>query len=223
MSMLVLGLALFLSGNLLTAAASKVPEAFMINISQARVDDLKMRLSLARYPPLPIYGHSRNELGVEAKDLKIVIDYWLNEFDWKLKETELNRFSQYIVDIEGVQLHYLHIRSTAASDKPLLLFVHGWPSTSFDFNKMIPLFNEFNLLIPSLPGFPLSPLPTKAKFGYKEVWHLLLFCVAHCLFLIHSFCCLFFSFLLISSRKGCAFVYEASTIAWLYSICCMWW
>ena len=81
----VLVLLLLLPGDVSKVTATIVSEPFLLNISQARVNDLKLRLSLARYPPMSIYGHGRNELGLEATDLKIVIDYWINEFDWKLK------------------------------------------------------------------------------------------------------------------------------------------
>ncbi len=161
---------IWLVGYLSKTTATSVPQSFMLNVSQMRVDDLRSRLSLARYPPIPVYEHERNSQGLETNDLRKFIDYWLNEFDWKLKEAELNQLKQYIIEIEDIKLHYLHIMSpSASSNKPLLLFVHGWPSTSFDFQKIVPLLDEFDLIAPSLPGFPLSSMPRKPGFGYKAV------------------------------------------------------
>lgn len=143
---------------------------FKVQISDKDIDYLKQRLANARWTHAT--AQSGWEKGVPVDYLKNVTDYWLNQFDWKKQEAELNKHPHFITEIEGQQIHYLHIKSPRANAVPLML-IHGWPGSFADFTRVIePLTNPgdpgqiaFDLVIPSIPGFGFS-VPVTVK-GYN--------------------------------------------------------
>lgn len=145
-------------------------QPFKIQISDKDVDYLKQRLANARWTNSTT--QSGWEKGVPVDYLKNIADYWLNQFDWKKQEAELNQYPHFVTEIEGQNIHYLHIRSPRANAVPLML-IHGWPGSFADFTKVIePLTNPqhqdqiaFDLVIPSIPGFGFS-VPVREK-GYN--------------------------------------------------------
>lgn len=139
-------------------------QAFDVNISQAALDDLDYRLRNTRWP-LDIHNDDWR-YGFNAKYLKALTNSWLNDFDWRVIERQINQFDHYRVELEGDPLHFLHYRSPEQGAKPLLLTA-GWPSTFWDMHKVIePLANPrkfggkasdaFDVVVPSLPGFGFS-------------------------------------------------------------------
>ncbi|MFF9039935.1 epoxide hydrolase family protein [Streptomyces sp. NPDC014892] len=140
------------------------PAPFRIAIPQDRLDDLRRRLADTRWPDeLPGVGWSR---GVPAGYLKELAEYWRTGFDWRAQEAALNAYDQYTAEVDGQNVHFLHVRSPEAGATPLLL-LHGWPGSVVDFLDVIgPLSDPrahggdpgdaFHLIIPSLPGFGLS-------------------------------------------------------------------
>jgi pimeloyl-ACP methyl ester carboxylesterase len=106
---------------------------------------------------------------VPVSYLKKMADYWQNKFDWRKQEALLNQYPQFITEIDGQNIHYLHIKSNRPNAIPLML-IHGWPGSFADFIKLIdPLTNPqernakaFDLVIPSIPGFGFS-IPIKEK------------------------------------------------------------
>jgi epoxide hydrolase len=141
---------------------------FRIEIPQADLDDLIDRLGRTRWPnELPGVGWSR---GVPLGYLKDLAGYWRSGYDWREHEAELNEFPQYKTEIEGQNIHFLHVRSPEPEAFPLILS-HGWPGSVVEFLDVIgPLTDPeahggaaadaFHLVIPSLPGFGFSG-PTK--------------------------------------------------------------
>ena len=140
-----------------------------------------MRLELAIIPPpVPRIGH-RNELGIEPGDLSTVLNYWRDKFDWREREALLNLLPQFTTSIDGVNIHFIHVKASATkypNAVPIML-VHGWPSTAFDFRHLIPMLvdplehggsvdDAFHVVVPSMPGFPLSGQPIQPKCGAKE-------------------------------------------------------
>jgi pimeloyl-ACP methyl ester carboxylesterase len=137
---------------------------FRIDIPQARLDDLKARLTNTRWPDeLPGVGWSR---GVPVDYLKDLADCWRTGYDWRRHEAALNGHPQYVTTIEEQNIHFLHVRSPEPDAMPLLL-LHGWPGGFVDFLDVIgPLSDPrahgggpadaFHLVIPSLPGFGFS-------------------------------------------------------------------
>lgn len=142
-------------------------QQFTIRISDRDIEYLKQRLANARWFNSNIENDW--EKGVPAGYLKKLADYWRNKFDWKKQEALLNRYPQFITEIDGQRIHYLHIKSPETNATPLML-IHGWPGSFADFTRVIePLTNPqtteqiaFDLVIPSIPGFGFS-IPVKDK------------------------------------------------------------
>jgi len=131
---------------------------FRIAISDAAIDDLKVRLEGARWPQ-PItedWSH-----GQPVTFIRALADYWRRDFDWRKAEAQLNRLPQFLTAIDGQTIHFVHVRSGVANAIPLLL-VHGWPSSFAEFTDLVPLLTTdkdgqaFDLVIPSIPGYGLS-------------------------------------------------------------------
>lgn len=137
---------------------------FRIAIPQADLGDLRERLSRTRWPDeLPGVGWS---YGVARDYLRDLTAYWRDGYDWRAHEAWLNAFPQFTTEIDGQNVHFLHVRSPEADALPLVL-THGWPSTVYDFLDVIgPLSDPrayggdpadaFHLVVPSLPGFAFS-------------------------------------------------------------------
>ncbi|MBB5953493.1 pimeloyl-ACP methyl ester carboxylesterase [Saccharothrix tamanrassetensis] len=125
---------------------------FRIDIPQVDLDDLKHRLVNTRWPVQSAGGWER---GVPVAYLRTLVAYWADGYDWRAEETKLNAFPQFTTDVDGKRIHFLHVRSQHPDALPLLL-VHGWPGSPVDFTRLIPLLDDFHLVIPSLPGFGFS-------------------------------------------------------------------
>src|SRR5215217_265705 len=122
---------------------------FRIEIPQADLDDLNARLARTRWPSTPLdMTWSR---GVPQDYLQGLARYWAQEFDWRAQEARLNELPQFVTNIDGQDIHFIHVRSSAP-DALALLLTHGWPSSPFEFLNVIePLAESFHLVIPSLP------------------------------------------------------------------------
>jgi pimeloyl-ACP methyl ester carboxylesterase len=133
---------------------------FRIEIPQADLDDLHGRLDRVRWPDeLPGVGW---DLGIPLERVRELTTYWRDSFDWRAQEDALNRYPQYTTEIDGQNVHFLHIRSADPDALPLIL-THGWPGSVLEFVDMIEeLSADFHLVIPSIPGFGFSG-PTRSK------------------------------------------------------------
>ena len=130
---------------------------FEINIPQSDIDDLHRRLDQTRWPDSPA-GASWAQ-GTPKEHLQELVRHW-RDFDWREQERRLNKIPQFVTEIDGAQVHFLHVQSANHNAEPLLL-THGWPATGFAFDAMIePLSRDFHLVIPTVPGFGFSG-PTK--------------------------------------------------------------
>lgn len=139
---------------------------FRIDIPQAQLDDLHRRLDATRWPDeLPGVGWDR---GVPVGYLKELAEYWRTSFDWRAAEAQLNAHPQFVEEIDGAQVHFLHVTSPEPDATPLLL-THGWPGSVAEFLDVIgPLTDPrahggdpaeaFHLVIPSIPGYGFSTL-----------------------------------------------------------------
>jgi epoxide hydrolase len=141
---------------------------FRIEIPQADLDDLHRRIAATRWPDCgPSTGWER---GVPGDYLRDLAEYWLNDYDWRAAEAELNRHPQFTTEIDGATVHFRHVRSPEPDATPLIL-THGWPGSVAEFDQAIgPLTDPaahggdpadaFHLVIPSIPGYGFSrPLP----------------------------------------------------------------
>jgi microsomal epoxide hydrolase len=137
---------------------------FRIDVPQAALDDLDRRLAATRWPPdPPCDGWER---GVPTGYLRELTGYWRDTYDWRRAEAQLNSFPQFTTEIDGANVHFLHVRSPEPGALPLLL-THGWPSSIAEFLEVAgPLTDPathggdpadaFHLVIPSMPGFGFS-------------------------------------------------------------------
>jgi microsomal epoxide hydrolase len=137
---------------------------FKIDIPQSRLDDLKQRLAATRWTDeMPGVGWSR---GAPLAYVKELAEYWRTSYDWRAVEARLNQYPQFLTEIDGAQVHFLHVRSPEPDATPLIL-THGWPTTVAEFLDVIgPLTDPaahggdradaFHVVIPSIPGSGFS-------------------------------------------------------------------
>lgn len=150
---------------------------FRLVIPEAALADLQLRLSLARLPePATTPGW---EQGVPVEKLSALIDYWKTAYNWRRCEAMLNDFGQYRTEIDGLNIHFLHIRSPHPEAMPLIM-THGWPGSVIEFHKVIaPLVDPtahggkasdaFHLVLPSLPGYGFSDKPVDSGWGIDRI------------------------------------------------------
>ncbi|GIH28376.1 hypothetical protein Aph01nite_66860 [Acrocarpospora phusangensis] len=150
---------------------------FRINVPQSDLDDLHARLDNTRWADqIP---DTDWDYGVPVAYVKRLADYWRDQYDWRAWEAKLNAYPQFTTEIDGQNVHFLHVRSPREDALPLML-THGWPGSVVEYLKAIePLTNPpagqqaFHLVIPSLPGFGFSG-PTKergwSRFRTAKAW-----------------------------------------------------
>lgn len=146
---------------------------FVINFDKDQFDDLRDRIKSSRFPSFKQIGDW--SLGTPDTKISGLLEYWAN-YDWKSQENYLNQFPQFICDIDGIDIHFFHIKSEHPNAMPILM-AHGWPDSFLRYSKTFPLLKDFNLIVPSIPGFGFSSLPQKGYVNNSdtaEVWHKLM-------------------------------------------------
>ena len=154
-------------------------EPFSVNISQHVLDDLKDRIKATRWPD-EITG-SGWSLGANLSYMKELAHYWLHTFDWRNVEKEINAYPNFITEIDGIKIHFLHIKGEGKNAIPLII-THGWPGSFLEMMKLIPLMTNdgdisFDLVIPSVPGFGFSGKSTQPGCDsafVASLWHKLM-------------------------------------------------
>lgn len=156
---------------------SSAIEPFVLAVPQAQLDDLAHRLAATRWPEKePVDDWTQ---GTPLAQLQDFVAYWRERYDWRPCERRLNALGQFKTAIDGLDIHFLHIRSRHENALPLLL-THGWPGSVIEFMDVIaPLTDPeahggnsadaFHLVIPSLPGFGFSGKPTEAGWGVERI------------------------------------------------------
>lgn len=160
---------------------------FQIRVQDEDIQALKTKLSTATFPNDVSFADSW-EYGVPSKDIKRLVKYWQDGFDWRKQEAKLNELSHFktkitVDDFEELDIHFVHHRSSTANAIPLL-FCHGWPGGYFEVSKLLPLLTnskdagvDFHVIAPSLPNYGFSQIVSKPGFGiaqYAEVCHKLM-------------------------------------------------
>jgi pimeloyl-ACP methyl ester carboxylesterase len=140
---------------------------FRIDVPQSQLDDLAIRLDLTRWPEsLPDVGWSQ---GPPVAYLRELSSYWRHRYDWRVHEARLNGFDQYVTEIDGQRIHFMHVRSPRSDALPLVL-THGWPGSIIEFVDVIgPLSSVHDLVIPSLPGFGFSGPTTESGWDVNRI------------------------------------------------------
>lgn len=133
---------------------------FRISVSDAVLDRIRAKLALAEVGYAPADDDGRWSYGTDARWLASLLEYWRTKYDWRAAEVRLNRWPQFLATVEGLDVHFLHLRAAGTRGMPLVL-THGWPGSFFEFDATIePLLAQgFDLVIPSLPGYGFSARP----------------------------------------------------------------
>jgi pimeloyl-ACP methyl ester carboxylesterase len=152
-------------------------EAFRIEATADQLDDLRRRLRATRWPDRETVDDWSQ--GIPLAYVQDVCTYWADKYDWRAREARLNRFPQFRTRIDGLGIHFLHLRSPHAGALPLVIS-HGWPGSVVEFHKVIePLADPtahggeardaFHVVCPSLPGFGFSDKPTRAGWKVERI------------------------------------------------------
>ncbi len=150
---------------------------FQIEATDAELDDLKRRLQATRWPdPETVDDWSQ---GIPLAYVQEVCAYWAEKYDWRASEARLNAFPQFLTEIDGCDIHFLHVRSPQEDALPLVI-THGWPGSIVEFHKVIgPLTDPaahggdpadaFHVVCPSLPGYGFSGRPSASGWGVERI------------------------------------------------------
>jgi microsomal epoxide hydrolase len=150
---------------------------FRIQTSAAALDDLKQRLRQARFPDA-LAGTGWN-YGTDLDYLKELTAYWRDRYDWRARERRLNQLPQFTTSIDGLDIHFVHWRSSAANALPIVM-IHGWPGSFLEFVKISDLLvnpgrhggsdaDAFHVVAVSLPGYGFSGKPREPGFSPERM------------------------------------------------------
>jgi pimeloyl-ACP methyl ester carboxylesterase len=150
---------------------------FNLAIPQAELDDLNARLDRTRWADRETVQDWSQ--GAPLAKVKALCDYWRKGYDWRRCEAKLNAFGQFKTEIDGLGIHFLHVRSKHANAMPLLI-THGWPGSVIEFSKVIEALTDptahggkaedaFHVIAPSLPGYGFSDKPTSTGWNVQRI------------------------------------------------------
>ncbi|MGO9964162.1 MAG: epoxide hydrolase family protein, partial [Acidimicrobiales bacterium] len=146
------------------------PEPFAPQTAPAALEDLRARLRATRWPDAP--EDAGWSLGTDLAYLRELVAYWADGFDWPAQEAALARFPHFRVRLDGLGIHFVHVRAAAPAGPVLpLVLSHGWPDSFWRYVKVIPLLTDpgahgadpadaFDVVVPDMPGFGYSDRPT---------------------------------------------------------------
>jgi len=144
---------------------------------ESALKDLRERLSRTRWPERETVSDSSQ--GTPLKRMQALIDYWRDGYDWRAAEKRLNALNPSTTRIDGLDIHFLHVRSPEPDAVPLVV-THGWPGSPFEIAKSIPMLADprahggdpkdaFHVVVPSMPGFSLTDKPTETGWGTERI------------------------------------------------------
>ncbi len=146
---------------------------FTLDIPQAQLDDLNARLDMTRWPDKETVADWSQ--GTPLAVLQDLVGYWRNQYDWRRCEARLNALGQFKTEIQGLDIHFLHVRSPRSDAVPLLM-THGWPGSVIEFMGVIDALTNppegelaFHVVAPSLPGFGFSDKPAETGWGVPKI------------------------------------------------------
>lgn len=150
---------------------------FRVNIPDESIADLRRRLAATRWPDRETVP-DRSQ-GVQLAKLQDLVSHWMTDYDWRKVETRLNALPMFVTKIDGLDIHFIHIRSPHENAMPMIM-THGWPGSILEFLKVIgPLTDPaahggaaedaFHLVVPSIPGFGFSEKSAQAGWGSDRI------------------------------------------------------
>jgi pimeloyl-ACP methyl ester carboxylesterase len=155
---------------------------FHVDIPQERLDDLRRRIAATKWPEEETVADQSQ--GVPLEMIQELARYWETEYDWRNCESKLNALPQFITEIDGLEIHFVHVRSQHEDALPLIVS-HGWPGSIIEQLKIIERLTDptahgssaadaFHVVIPSMPGYGFSGKPTSTGWGPERMgraWH----------------------------------------------------
>jgi pimeloyl-ACP methyl ester carboxylesterase len=150
---------------------------FRVHAPESALDDLRRRIAATQWPERETVDDASQ--GVQLVTMQRLARYWANDYDWRQVEARLNRFPQYLTEIDGLDIHFVHVRSKHENALPIII-THGWPGSVVEQLKIIePLTDPtahggrasdaFHVVIPSLPGYGFSGKPTKTGWDPARI------------------------------------------------------
>ena len=150
---------------------------FTLAIAQSQLDDLNARIDRARWPEQETVADWSQ--GTPLAALQDFVGYWRHQYDWRRCEARLNALGQFMTEIDGLDIHFLHVRSPHPQAMPLII-THGWPGSVIEFMGVIEQLADpvkfggkaedaFHVVAPSLPGFGFSGKPTTTGWGVEKI------------------------------------------------------
>jgi pimeloyl-ACP methyl ester carboxylesterase len=156
---------------------SSAIRSFTINTPAEELEELRRRITATRWPEKELVpDHSQ---GVQLATIQELARYWASDYDWRRCEAKLNALPQFMTEIDGLDIHFIHVRSPHQNALPLII-THGWPGSIIELLKVIgPLTDPtahgeteadaFHVVIPSLPGYGYSGKPTETGWGPERI------------------------------------------------------
>ncbi|TPG80135.1 epoxide hydrolase family protein [Pseudomonas mandelii] len=150
------------------ATDAKAIQPFHVNIADKELTDLRNRIAATRWPDKETV--SDRSQGAQLEQLQALVRYWGTDYDWRKAEAQLNNLAQYVTTLDGVDIHFIWVRSPHPNALPMIM-THGWPGSVFEFIKVVgPLTDPpahggnaadaFDVVIPSIPGYGFSGKPS---------------------------------------------------------------
>jgi len=163
--------------SLKKAETGEMIRPFQMTFPQSDLDELKRRILSTRWPDMETVSDASQ--GVQLATMLSLAEYWATLYDWRRIETKLNALPQFITEIDGLDIHFIHVRSKHKNALPLIV-THGWPGSIIEQMKIIdPLVNPtayggkeedaFDVVIPSMPGYGFSGRPTRSGWGPDRI------------------------------------------------------
>ncbi|PRP87476.1 hypothetical protein PROFUN_00687 [Planoprotostelium fungivorum] len=154
---------------------------FSLHLEEAFLKDLRDRIKSTRFPPADLRGSQEFEYGSPLNHVKRIAEYWADGYDWRARESTINQLPMFTTKLwagvegpepEALNIHFVHSRSEDEDAVPLL-FIHGWPGSFLEVQKILPLLQsghgqKFHIIAPSLPGYGFSDAPTAVGFGLDQ-------------------------------------------------------
>jgi pimeloyl-ACP methyl ester carboxylesterase len=158
-------------------AADASVRPFKVHVSDQALGDMRQRIAMTRWPDRETVNDASQ--GAQLARLKPLVAYWGSGYNWRRAEAKLNSYPQFLTNIDGVDIHFIHVKSKHPNAMPVIIS-HGWPGSVFEQIKLIgPLTDPvayggkaedaFDVVIPSLPGFGFSGKPTEQGWGSDRI------------------------------------------------------
>jgi pimeloyl-ACP methyl ester carboxylesterase len=160
-----------------TEDSSTAIRPFQVGFSDAEITDLRRRITATRWPERETVSDDSQGVGLDV--MRALAGYWASDYDWRACEARLNALPNFVTEIDGLDIHFIHVRSERENALPLIV-THGWPGSIIEQLKIIdPLTNPtahgasatdaFDLVIPSLPGHGFSAKPTSTGWDPARI------------------------------------------------------